>query len=109
MSLRSPSILRISSNSSNGVSILELDGELDFGVVDQLATAYADVRATGTNSIVVDLSKLRFADCSAVRLLMQLAEKSQNNGHELKLRPGPARVQRVFELTGTADSLPFEV
>jgi len=108
LSLRSPSILRIHSNSSNGVSTLELDGELDFGVIDQLATAYADARATGTDTIVLDLSKLQFADCSAVRLLMQLAEKSQNNGHRLTLRRGPARVQRVFELTGTVDALPFE-
>ena len=90
------------------MSTLELDGELDFGVIDQLETAYADVRRSGADSIVLDLTGLQFADCSAVRLLLKLSEKSQNNGHRLTLRRGPARVQRVFELTGTADSLPFE-
>ena len=59
-------------------------------------------------AIVLDLSALEFADCSAVRLLVKLAARAEGEGPRLALRRGPARVQRVFELTGTADTLPFE-
>ena len=54
------------------------------------------------------MSALEFADCSAVRLLVDLAARSEGGGATLALRRGPARVQRVFELTGTVDTLPFD-
>lgn len=108
MSLQAPSILRIRDDSQNGVHTLALEGELDYGVIGQLETAYADACAAGASTIVLDMSALEFADCSAVRLLVALAEKSAATGATLALRRGPARVQRVFELTGTAETLPFE-
>ena len=87
---------------------LALEGELDYGVIGQLEAAYADACAAGASSIVLDMSALQFADCSAVRLFVDLAAKSESGGAKLALKRGPARVQRVFELTGTADTLPFE-
>lgn len=108
MTLQAPSILRIRDDSEDGVHTLVLEGELDYGVIGQLETAYADACASGASTIVLDMSALEFADCSAVRLLVDLAARSEGGGAKLALRPGPARVQRVFELTGTADALPFE-
>jgi anti-sigma B factor antagonist len=105
---RPPSILRIRDDSRDGVCTLALEGELDYGVIGQLEAAWADACASGASSIVLDLSDLEFADCSAVRLLVALAARAEGDGARLALRRGPARVQRVFELTGTADTLPFE-
>ena len=108
MTLRPPSILRIRDDSRDGVRTLVLEGELDYGVIGQLEAAFADACASGASSIVLDMSALEFADCSAVRLLVELAARAGDSGATLALRRGPARVQRVFELTGTADTLPFE-
>jgi anti-anti-sigma factor len=108
LSLQPPSTLRIRDDSQNGVRTLALEGELDYGVIGQLETAYAEACASGASSIVLDMSALEFADCSAVRLLVDLATRSKRGGTRLALRRGPPRVQRVFELTGTADTLPFE-
>jgi anti-anti-sigma factor len=100
--------LRIRDESQDGVHTLALAGELDYGVIGQLETAYADACTAGANAIVLDMSALEFAACSAVRLLVDLAARSESRGVRLALRRGPARVQRVFELTGTADTLPFD-
>jgi anti-sigma B factor antagonist len=107
MAGRSPGTLLIRSHSAGIEHTIALAGELDFSVAAEVESAYTQALASDPERIVLDLTGLEFADCSAVRLLMDLAERSRSNGHRLELKPGPAQVHRVFELTGTAEQLPF--
>jgi anti-anti-sigma factor len=103
----SSSTLRIRSTRDGDVHTIALAGELDFAVIGEVEAVYAEIEASDAEHIVLDLSKLEFADCSVVTLLMDLAARSGEEGDRLALRRGPAHVQRVFELTDTSDSLPF--
>ena len=82
-------------------------GELDLAARAQLDQAIDDLRCSGVDRLILDLRSLSFLDSSGLRLLLELHAAARGDGFELQLVPGPAQVQRVFELTGTLDALPF--
>ena len=82
-------------------------GELDMEAVPALAAEIAQVRAAGCPHVTIDLRGLSFLDSSGLRLLLDCYAESRQDSHTLALIPGPPAVQRVFELTRTAEHLPF--
>ncbi|MEA2157096.1 MAG: hypothetical protein QOE11_3236 [Solirubrobacteraceae bacterium] len=82
-------------------------GELDLASVPRLEYELAQVERTDAPRIVLDLSGLLYVDSTAVRLLLDANARSRAAGGRLTLRRGQAQVQRVFELLGVAEILPF--
>jgi anti-sigma B factor antagonist len=82
-------------------------GELDLDSVPTLAAEIAQVRQAGCRRVVVDLREVSFLDSSGLRLLLDCSAEARQDGHTLALIPGPPAVQRVFEVTGTTEHLPF--
>lgn len=66
-----------------------------------------ELRQSGFRRLVVDLRRLDFIDSTGLRLLLACDAEARQDGFSFALTPGPARVQRVFELTRTLDVLPF--
>ena len=81
-------------------------GELDLATVPLLARKVMQLRAVGFKAIRLDLRGLTFADSSAVHYVMALVADLDDE-LRVDLIAGPANVQRVFELAGVADLLPF--
>jgi anti-anti-sigma factor len=86
---------------------LVLSGELDLDSADALEQQVRGIQDTGVREVVIDLSQLDFIDSSGLRAILQIAALEDSRGWRLKLIPGSGDVQRVFELTGTAQRLPF--
>ena len=86
---------------------ISVAGELDLATTQHLQRAIEHAEASDALAIIVDLSRLQFIDSSGVRLLLQAHARSRANSNRLALLRGPASVQRVFELTGLIDTLPF--
>jgi anti-anti-sigma factor len=82
-------------------------GELDLSSTPQLEARLNELIGAGWSCIAVDLGELSFIDSSGVNLLIRFARSARADGWSLELRPGRQPVQRVFELTGTTESLPF--
>ena len=82
-------------------------GELDLSSVDQLDGALRELREAGFDQIELDLSALTFMDSTGLRLVLAWDGEARRDGMSLRLRRGPAAVQRVFEVTGVGDLLPF--
>jgi anti-anti-sigma factor len=83
-----------------------VDGELDF------ATAFdVEMRLErairSADEVVVDLTNLEFIDSTGIRTLLEAHQAARRDGVTLRLLPGPAPVQRVFEISGLLDELPF--
>jgi anti-sigma B factor antagonist len=84
-----------------------LAGELDIGTVQRAEAALAEAESGSARMIVLDLSGLTFMDSTGVRLALAAAARSRADSDRLRfVRGGPA-VQRVFELSGVTDTLPF--
>ena len=61
----------------------------------------------GLEALTLDLSALRFVDSTGIGVLVRVTDEAQRRGIALTITPAPPEVQRVFEVSGLADVLPF--
>lgn len=99
--------LTVRSQRDGVLHTIALEGELDLATAEDLQRELLRVEGSDALSIVLDLSALEFIDSTGVRLLLQASARSRANSNRLALLRGPRAVQRVFELTGILDRLPF--
>jgi anti-sigma B factor antagonist len=83
-------------------------GEVDIATVGELDAKLHELRGDGVQHFLLDLRELTFMDSSGLRLILDWDSRARRNGISLALVPGPATVQRVFELAGVLDQLPFQ-
>jgi anti-sigma B factor antagonist len=99
--------LRISSERDGDVVAICVSGELDLATADRLQRELERVEASDARSIILDLSGLTFMDSTGIRLLLSAHARSRADSDRLTMLRGSAAVQRVLQLTGVADLLPF--
>jgi anti-anti-sigma factor len=80
-------------------------GELDVATQGALREVLA--RHAGAGSLVLDLGELRFLDTSGLRLILETAEAARRDGSAFAVLPGSPEIQRLFELAGVAELVPF--
>ena len=102
-----PPLLRVDVDAADGTARVRLDGELDLSTVPALEARVAALLASGSTRIVLDLAELEFIDSTGLRLILELHGEAARDGFSLALVPGGEAVQRVFEITGTVQVLPF--
>ena len=90
----------------DGSLVLVVQGELDIATSPLLDQALGQARATGATSIVVDLLAVSFIDSTALHVLLKHA-RADNGRARVRLTKGSPQTQRLFELTGVLDYLPF--
>jgi anti-sigma B factor antagonist len=100
--------LDVRSERRNDEHVIALAGELDLVGAAGVSEELLRVEATDARRIVLDLSSLEFIDSTGIRLILSADARSRAHGRRLVLIRGPQPVQRVFELSGVADRLPFE-
>jgi anti-anti-sigma factor len=86
-------------------SIVTPYGELDMATQGELREVLAREAALG--AVTLDLSALRFLDTSGLRLILETAEAAQRDGFGFTVLPGNPSVQRLFEVAGVTDLVPF--
>ncbi|MFC9430918.1 STAS domain-containing protein [Streptomyces sp. NPDC056987] len=77
--------------------VLALSGDLDVENIAPLATALTEAAETATGPVVVDLSRVAFADSTTVNVLLQA---HGSLGPRLRLARPSAFVQRLFGVIG---------
>ena len=92
----------------SGRHTLVLSGELDVASAGELEAMVARICVDGLDALVLDLSPLAAMDSSGVRAVAFAHRSCQDNGYEFRIIPGGGAVQRLFELSGLVDVLPFE-
>jgi anti-sigma B factor antagonist len=82
-------------------------GELDMAATPHLEQAIRALLDAGAGHLIIDLRRVTFIDSTALHLALDLDAAARDDGLRLELLPGPPQVQRIFELTGTLEQLPF--
>ena len=82
-------------------------GELDLVSVNVLDRALCELLEAGFTCLVLDLSRLTFIDSTGIHLVLRYQQRLEPDDRQFSLIPGPPQVQRVLELTGLVDLLPF--
>jgi anti-sigma B factor antagonist len=79
-------------------------GELDLATSPQLEAVLREATVRGRR-IVLDLRALTFIDCAAAAVIVRSSHHARQMEARLVLVRGPAQVDRLFALTGSADGL----
>ena len=82
-------------------------GSLDMATAPVLEQQLEELREAGFRQLIVDLGRLSFMDSTGLRIALKWHEAAQRDGFEIGFAPGPPVVQRVFELTGMSEHVPF--
>jgi anti-anti-sigma factor len=82
-------------------------GEMDMATVGAVEGELRRARSQGVTKVVLDLSGVTFMDSTGLHLTARWANEATGDGFLFELEPGPPAVQRVFELAGMTDWLPF--
>ena len=86
---------------------LVLGGELDMAARFQAEQVLDELLATPVEQLVIDLGEVTLVDSTGMGLVLDVHDRARAEGFRLRLLRGPEDVQRVFELAGVADVLPF--
>jgi stage II sporulation protein AA (anti-sigma F factor antagonist) len=97
----------VNERSSDRKVTLALVGELDVACSASFEELVRRVCARGPDSLLLDLSELAFMDSSGLRVVLVTNDLCQQGGIELEILPGTPQVQRIFEVTGVLDTMPF--
>jgi len=89
------------------VQTIILSGEADLLGASSIEAAIGDASSKSSKPIVLDLKGLTFMDSSSLEALIAGHGLCRARGCELRIIPGPENVQRLFELTGVRELLPF--
>lgn len=84
-----------------------LRGELDLSSADKVGAMLSQACSAGPSALVIDLSEVTYMDSSGLRLIIATSHQCHENKTEFALVPGPPEVQRLFDLTGATENLPF--
>jgi anti-sigma B factor antagonist len=85
---------------TGGVPVVAAPEELDVTNAPQLGAALASAVADGHATLVVDMSRTRFCDCSGLHLLLAVRDRTRADGGDLVLAISGKAVLRLFEITG---------
>lgn len=99
--------LSLRSAREGDVHTIALTGELDLETARAVQEELERVEREDAARIVVDLSELTFIDSTGVQLVLAAHARSVADAGRLSLLRGPAAVQRVFEICGVDELLPF--
>jgi anti-anti-sigma factor len=82
-------------------------GEVRMETVGRIRAQIETVAGDGATGLVLDLRGATFVDSAGLDLILEVDAASREEGWEFELVGAPARVQRVFDLTGSRARLPF--
>lgn len=100
--------LVVEQTGDRSVRTLVLSGELDGRSVATLERALARCSVEGAVTIKLDLRGLVFIDSAGLWTVTTAKTWCDRRGLGFSLIPGSPPVQRIFEVTGLSDVLPFE-
>lgn len=86
--------------------VATLVGELDLPAADSAFDAI-DRAARDAGELILDLSGLTFIDSSGLRLVVRLAAGAREEAFRLSIVRGSDQVQRVFQIVGLLEALPW--
>jgi anti-sigma B factor antagonist len=83
---------------------VHLAGELDVATAPELRRKLREAEARA-RLVVLDLRGLAFMDASGIHAIVEASIRARQADRRLLLLRGPANVDRVFSLTGSADAV----
>jgi anti-anti-sigma factor len=91
----------------DGSHTVALAGELDIATAPDLEAMVLGLCVDGAREIELDLSEVSFVDSAGLRAILSARTLCEEHRCQLLLTRPREPVQRLFELTGLLEKLPF--
>ncbi len=85
-----------------------LRGELDLRAAAELRETLLEVLSQPGGSVLLDMTELVFLDSTIISVLIMAKKRAETAGGLIRLRNVPARVQRIFAITGIEELFSVE-
>lgn len=82
-----------------------LNGELDLGSAHLVSDALLKLEAESADPLVVDMSDIRFLDCSGLSVLLGAYNRALRDERRLSIVNVQPAVRKIFTLTGCRELL----
>jgi anti-sigma B factor antagonist len=92
---------------TDGVPVVALTGEVDFGTAPRLRELLISQAMEGNTQVVVDLRGVEFLDSTGLGVLVGALKRYRTLGGDLHLVISTSRIRSVFELTGLTTAFPI--
>ena len=89
-----------------GVPVVAAPEEIDITNAEALRSALLTAAANGHGTLVVDMTRTRFCDCSGLHALLAAHKRAEAEGGEVLLVIPSTAVLRVFAITGADHMIP---
>ena len=99
--------LRIQASAREDCHVLVLSGELDIASAPLLEGMLHDLCAEGAREVVLDLGGVEFIDSSGLNAILHCRALCERHRCVYCLTPARRPAQRMLEITGVAERLPF--
>ena len=102
MTLHRPQVLflSVSSGDHDSVSVVSLQGELDFCVSAALQAYFSGISLQTSLRTVADLTGLAYIDCACLTVLIRLCQDIRSQGGSFALAGAAGVVHRILAVTG---------
>ncbi|WP_426449777.1 STAS domain-containing protein [Paenibacillus sp. S-38] len=97
----------VRTESGPGGSILYLAGELDLGTAEQLRAA-AEALALSPQPLKINLRDLAYIDSTGIGIFVSILKSRQSVQSNLIVAEVPAKIKRLFDMTGLSRFLEIE-
>jgi anti-sigma B factor antagonist len=94
-------------NVTDGVPVVAVRGEVDFGSAPRLRELLISTAMDGHQRVVVDLRAVDFLDSTGLGVLVGALKRYRTLGGDLLLVISTSRIRSVFELTGLTAAFPI--
>ncbi|WP_327183587.1 STAS domain-containing protein [Streptomyces sp. NBC_01334] len=81
-------------------TLITLSGEIDFDSAPLLCASLEQCLREGVHTIDVDLTSVRFCDCSGLNAFLRAAQRTTLVGGIMRLHHPPPMLARLLDLTG---------
>ena len=89
----------------SGRVVLVVTGSVDLESRKRLLdSGHAALQREGCHGLVLDLAEVNFVDSTGIGAFVELASEAEDDGATFQIRNPSARVQRLLEVTGLADT-----
>ena len=87
----------------SGTVILDLHGEINATVDDELSKAYQEAEASGAQVIVLNFSKVDYINSTGIALIVSLLAQARKSHRELRVFGLSEHYAEIFRITRLAD------
>ena len=90
-----------------GAAVVDLSGDLNGAAEQVLRSAYSEVKAQGSTSVVLNFAEVDYINSTGIALIVGLLAEARKDQRDIKACGLSEHYRHIFEITRLADFMPM--